>query len=131
MQLKEGVPINDDEGLEHEADVMGRKAVASTEKTGKNNANQNKLYRERNNSGQIIITNAIQMEKFKCKVCKKDVDTEDGKLKQARKCPKCFSKAKNTERSKGQGDEYDASGEAHRKTSTKGRTGRTANQGHR
>ena len=23
MQLKDGVPVNDDEGLEHEADVMG------------------------------------------------------------------------------------------------------------
>jgi len=27
MQLKDGVPVNDDEGLEHEADVMGAKAV--------------------------------------------------------------------------------------------------------
>ena len=27
MQLKEGVPVNDDEGLEHEADVMGAKAL--------------------------------------------------------------------------------------------------------
>lgn len=28
MQMKEGVPVNDDPGLEHEADVMGAKAVA-------------------------------------------------------------------------------------------------------
>ena len=28
MQLKDGVPVNDDEGLEHEADVMGAKAAA-------------------------------------------------------------------------------------------------------
>jgi len=28
MQMKEGVPVNDDAGLEHEADVMGAKAVA-------------------------------------------------------------------------------------------------------
>jgi hypothetical protein len=27
MQMKEGVPINDDPGLEHEADVMGAKAL--------------------------------------------------------------------------------------------------------
>ena len=29
MQLKDGVPVNDDEGLEHEADVMGEKAFTS------------------------------------------------------------------------------------------------------
>lgn len=29
MQMKEGVPINDDRGLEHEADVMGAKALGS------------------------------------------------------------------------------------------------------
>lgn len=28
MQLREGVPVNDDEGLEHEADVMGAQASA-------------------------------------------------------------------------------------------------------
>ena len=28
MQMKDGVPINDDKGLEHEADVMGAKAAA-------------------------------------------------------------------------------------------------------
>ena len=28
MQMKDGVPVNDDEGLEHEADVMGTKALA-------------------------------------------------------------------------------------------------------
>ncbi|TXI41721.1 MAG: DUF4157 domain-containing protein [Nitrosomonas sp.] len=28
MQMKEGIPINDDRGLEHEADVMGAKAMA-------------------------------------------------------------------------------------------------------
>jgi Domain of unknown function (DUF4157) len=28
MQLKEGVPVNDEEGLEHEADVMGAKALS-------------------------------------------------------------------------------------------------------
>lgn len=27
MQMKEGVPVNDDAGLEHEADVMGAKAM--------------------------------------------------------------------------------------------------------
>lgn len=27
MQLKDGVPINDDQGMEHEADVMGRRAL--------------------------------------------------------------------------------------------------------
>lgn len=27
MQMKQGVPVNDDEGLEHEADVMGAKAL--------------------------------------------------------------------------------------------------------
>jgi hypothetical protein len=30
MQLKDGVPVNDDQGLEHEADVMGAKALAPT-----------------------------------------------------------------------------------------------------
>ena len=29
MQMKEGIPINDDRGLEHEADVMGAKALGS------------------------------------------------------------------------------------------------------
>jgi hypothetical protein len=29
MQMKSGVPVNDDKGLEHEADVMGRKAFDS------------------------------------------------------------------------------------------------------
>jgi len=31
MQMKEGAPVNDDPGLEHEADVMGAKAVAITQ----------------------------------------------------------------------------------------------------
>jgi hypothetical protein len=31
MQMKEGAPVNDDPGLEHEADVMGEKAVAITQ----------------------------------------------------------------------------------------------------
>lgn len=30
MQMKAGVPVNDDAGLEHEADVMGMKAVSTT-----------------------------------------------------------------------------------------------------
>ncbi|HII02530.1 TPA: DUF4157 domain-containing protein [Methanosarcinaceae archaeon] len=30
MQLKDGVPVNNDKGLEHEADVMGAKAVEKT-----------------------------------------------------------------------------------------------------
>ncbi len=30
MQMKEGVPINDDQGLEREADVMGARALSST-----------------------------------------------------------------------------------------------------
>lgn len=37
MQMKDGVPVNDDAGLEHEADVMGMKALESrngTEGTG-------------------------------------------------------------------------------------------------
>lgn len=29
IQLKEGIPVNDDKGLEHEADVMGAKALAN------------------------------------------------------------------------------------------------------
>ena len=33
MQLKDGVPVNDDEGLEHEADVMGAKAFQMTRGT--------------------------------------------------------------------------------------------------
>jgi hypothetical protein len=31
MQMKAGVPVNDDAGLEHEADVMGDKALASSQ----------------------------------------------------------------------------------------------------
>jgi hypothetical protein len=31
MQLQDGVPVNDDPGLEHEADAMGRKALAEQE----------------------------------------------------------------------------------------------------
>jgi uncharacterized protein DUF4157 len=30
MQMKDGVPVNDDQALEHEADVMGAKALGST-----------------------------------------------------------------------------------------------------
>ena len=29
MRMKDGVPVNDDQGLEHEADVMGAKAVSA------------------------------------------------------------------------------------------------------
>jgi hypothetical protein len=29
MQMKTGVPVNDDAGLEHEADVMGAKALGA------------------------------------------------------------------------------------------------------
>lgn len=34
MQMKDGVPVNDDKGLEREADVMGEKAVQMKEKHG-------------------------------------------------------------------------------------------------
>ena len=30
MQLKEGIPVNDDQGLEHEADIMGAKALQAS-----------------------------------------------------------------------------------------------------
>jgi len=33
MQMKDGVPINDDKGLEHEADVMGAKALGGAVRT--------------------------------------------------------------------------------------------------
>lgn len=34
MQLKDGVPVNDDQGLEHEADVMGAKAMQMRQTEG-------------------------------------------------------------------------------------------------
>jgi len=34
MQLKDGVPVNDDDGLEHEADVMGAKAGQASQRSG-------------------------------------------------------------------------------------------------
>jgi len=40
-QLKDGVPVNDDEGLEHEADVMGEKATASDQPFREMVASQN------------------------------------------------------------------------------------------
>jgi len=30
MQVKDGIPVNDDQGLEHEADVMGAKVLSNT-----------------------------------------------------------------------------------------------------
>nr|WP_315482943.1 DUF4157 domain-containing protein [uncultured Undibacterium sp.] len=42
MQMKTGVPINDDAGLESEADVMGAKAIAQRHETAQvNNVNRN------------------------------------------------------------------------------------------
>ncbi len=38
MQMKEGVPINDDQGLEQEADVMGAKALAAGQLMSKDDA---------------------------------------------------------------------------------------------
>ena len=37
MQMKEGVPVNDDKGLEQEADVMGAKALGATQFVGRKN----------------------------------------------------------------------------------------------
>lgn len=34
LQMKEGIPVNDDSGLEHEADVMGAKALQRVRKQG-------------------------------------------------------------------------------------------------
>lgn len=42
MQMKEGVPVNDDAGLEHEADVMGAKALASAPTQLRSNLTQHK-----------------------------------------------------------------------------------------
>ena len=39
MQMRDGVPVNDDEGLEHEADVMGRKALQAKAKKGSDTSN--------------------------------------------------------------------------------------------
>lgn len=47
MQMKAGVPVNDDTGLEHEADVMGEKAKSlsplSKDTDYKSNANENSI----------------------------------------------------------------------------------------
>ncbi len=40
MQVKDGVAVNDDQGLEHEADVMGGKATQMTQKTHDSKATQ-------------------------------------------------------------------------------------------
>ncbi|MBX9637749.1 MAG: DUF4157 domain-containing protein [Nitrosomonas sp.] len=41
MQMKDGVPVNDDQGLEHEADVMGRKAVGGVIHNARKNSRSN------------------------------------------------------------------------------------------
>lgn len=45
MQMKGGVPVNDDKGLEHEADVMGRGAVRWGRNASTQAANQSNLLR--------------------------------------------------------------------------------------
>ena len=53
MQMKGGVPVNDDVGLEHEADVMGAKALSLDVKTAQL---RNK------NSDQYVVQSVTQMQ---------------------------------------------------------------------
>jgi len=50
MQMKDGVPVNDDAGLEHEADVMGAKALAPAAQLV-----QRKLQAKVNNAGSKLL----------------------------------------------------------------------------
>jgi hypothetical protein len=51
MQMKDGVPVNDDAGLEREADVMGGRAAQPT--TGHKTQRKGKLAMEKHNSSPI------------------------------------------------------------------------------
>jgi len=44
MQMKDGVPVNDDDGLEHEADVMGAKAVQVASIDGSSTSNYAQVF---------------------------------------------------------------------------------------
>ena len=80
MQMKAGVPVNDDAGLENEADVMGAKAVALT-----NNIVQKKS--EMNINGSVrqyvkddpVVSVALDTDK---KSVKRDVNRAMAKLKE-------------------------------------------------
>jgi hypothetical protein len=53
MQMKGGIPVNDDKGLEHEADVMGSKALSS-DVNSHNAVNQFSSVTGEHNSAQLI-----------------------------------------------------------------------------
>jgi len=64
MQMKGGVPVNDDKGLEHEADVMGRKALQML--ANPYNARANSIFTHSSNEllpstiPQAVVTRVIQ-----------------------------------------------------------------------
>ncbi|MES2373012.1 MAG: DUF4157 domain-containing protein [Bacteroidota bacterium] len=64
IQMKEGVPVNDDAGLEHEADVMGAKAVTQgkeMEGTAQLKFNSNLISGRRSVQRKAINTRPVQL----------------------------------------------------------------------
>lgn len=78
MQMKDGVPVNDDAGLEHEADVMGAKAIQMIQENFPVNAIH----------GAYTV---LQRVLAKCDDCGKFFDDE----KHGNECPHCESKNYN------------------------------------
>lgn len=64
MQMKDGVPVNDDKGLEHEADVMGQRAVQPTGSTGESR-NDDVLPRFEVTGPRVTPTHVSQLGKKK------------------------------------------------------------------
>lgn len=75
MQLKDGLPVNDDQGLEHEADVMGAKAMqlkASPHSNGCGCASctQRVTANEQANKLQAMgVLQAYSVVQLKCEIC--------------------------------------------------------------
>jgi hypothetical protein len=66
IQLKDGVSVNDDEGLEHEADVMGAKALQMKSQGDKSQSLANEVFQmpSGENAFQIVDNRPIQHQAF-------------------------------------------------------------------
>ncbi len=70
MQLKDGIPFNDDEGLEHEADVMGAKALQTDDKISEgiiqkktSNVINQKVY-QKNGTSDVVIQRELAKDRL-------------------------------------------------------------------
>ncbi|MFZ6767749.1 DNA/RNA non-specific endonuclease [Undibacterium sp. Di26W] len=90
MQMKEGTPVNDDKGLEAEADVMGAKALATGENVAQA-ANINNTQSALTPSPANDSSNAIQMASSET-INKISYETEDFPYKKEKKARERVSK---------------------------------------